>query len=213
MNAHSPAPVERLVGYELVVPPGWVRIDLEGDIDRQVRVLTDRASKGRSPDESARIRAELRTELGTRLRAAADAGVMDVLMPIEESAGAPTPVSVAVAAFEIHGEQSPMDALLDIAAHDSTSQPVDLDGSVALRSTRVRASEAFAQADLSDQERADAASVLRREVRYIVGDPNDDSRWLTFIMSNTLVDEPGPTKVAEAFEELFDELMFTFRWR
>jgi hypothetical protein len=216
-------------GFTLVLPPGWARLEPGGDVDSQVDALVTRAFAGRGVDETARARRELGDQLRASAREAAAQGVLAVYFPFEESAGAPAPVSLAVAAMHTKGQADPMSALLAIAAQDETAQAVDLAGSVALRTTRTRpvampteASGADPDAGPDagpsglDQNGADegpaAASYLRREVRYLVGDPGDTRRWLSFLLVSVLPDAPEPQELADAFEELVDALMLTFAW-
>ncbi|GEN80484.1 hypothetical protein [Actinotalea fermentans] len=233
---------QRQAGYSIVIPPGWARLDTGADVDRQVDALVTRAFAGRGVDETARARRELADRLRAMAREAAGQGVLAVYFPFEESAGAPAPVSLAVAAMHTKGQSDPMATLLAIASQDPTAQAVDLPGSVALRTTRTApanlpadgpvADDADAGPELDDAvadalgaavpvdadadatDGVDSADVpwVRRELRYLVGDPGDSRRWLSFVLVSTLPDAPEPQELADVFEELVDALMLTFAW-
>lgn len=216
---------QRQAGYSIVIPPGWARLDTGADVDRQIDALVTRAFAGRGVDETARARRELADRLRAMAREAAEQGVLAVYFPFEESAGAPAPVSLAVAAMRTKGQSDPMAALLAIASQDPTAQAVDLAGSVALRTTRSgpatlppdgpAADDTDAAGDLDGDLGADEPADVpwvRRELRYLVGDPGDSGRWLSFVLVSTLPDAAEPQELADVFEELVDALMLTFTW-
>lgn len=186
-------------GYALALPPGWARLALAEHLDRQVDELLALATRDRSGIDTAR----LRTVLTAAVAQAASSGALAVYFPITHEAGAPVPVSFAVARAAAD-ESDPVGVLLALATKDPSARAVELAGCLALRTSLERRGPVDLDGDRSD--------VLTRSVRYLIGVPGDSRRWLAAVLSVMLPDEPGAADLADAFTELFDALMLTFRW-
>lgn len=199
-------------GYRLLLPPGWARLDLTDDVDAQVRRLLEAALRGRAPDDAAAFRRQLGAQMSASAQEAAARGVAVLYFPVAEEAGAPLPTSIAVAALTGDRLDDPLDLLVAMAARDSSGRAVDLDGAVALRTSRLTRSTALDSEEVPEEDRALVSALVRRQVQYIVGDPTDRGRWLTFTWVCVVPGDGSANEVADAAEELFDAMMLSFRW-
>lgn len=120
-----------------------------------------------------------------------------------------------------------MDTLVAVAASDPTAEVIDIDPLVALRTSRTddvtavlesRVDEALAEVGVDSvespaPEEVQEARALARRVRYVLGDAEDDDKWVDVLFSLTHVDDPDQAELADAAVEAFDALVKTFRWR
>ena len=104
---------------------------------------------------------------------------------------------------------------------------IDIDPLVALRTSRTddvtealeaRVGEALAEVGVDTGEspahqEAQEARALARRVRYVLGDAEDDDKWVDVLFSLTHVDDPDQAELADAAVDAFDALVKTFRWR
>lgn len=214
--------MEARVGYSLLLPPGWFRLDAQ-DPGHAVGRLLEEAFAKRSQDEAVLLRRQMERAMLATLEEARAQGVLDLYVPLATSEEMIIPASFAVAALETERGEDPMQVLLTIASRDGTARAVDIAGSVAVR-TEVRSEAAPAVrgvlAATEGGEAVDEAAVvdlasglITRQVRYVLGVPGDSSRWLSVVFTTTVPGDPAAEGVGDAFIELFDAIMTSFSWR
>ncbi len=195
-------------GYMLVLPPGWARIPLRDGTDEVIRGILDRSFEGLPRDRYGPLRSEVEKKLGRQVRAAREAGGLDLYLPVERAHDVTIPASFLVAevSFDSMGSATPADVAAALVAADPSAAVVPLDSVPAVRTDRLAAGGARP----GPQEEEVPAS---RRVEYTVGVPGDPQRWLTVAFS-TVAPSTGPDgDLAQLLVELFDALMTTFRWR
>jgi hypothetical protein len=186
-------------GYALVLPPGWIRVPVNGDPDKQLDEAIDRALPADLPrDEAARLKVKIK---GRLLKAAADArdvGALDIYLPLEGMHGTAIPASFVVCEVPVRPGQAEDEALRELAG--TGGEPVTVDGEQALRFDDVLAPDTL----MTDVD------VPSRRITYVVPVPGSP-RWLTVSFSTVGDGEPAG-EFAELLVALFDAIMTTFRF-
>lgn len=197
-----------VVGYTLVKPPPWVRIDLGGDVRAQVRSLVDEAARAApkelSPDELAPLKAQLTHRLETRLAGARDGGGLDYYFPATELHGvqlnASFLVSTVLPGASLEADLSTQ-VLAELAAGGASR--VSIAGHEWARTEEVVGTE---QDELTDD------GVRARRVDYTCPIPGDEQLWV-LVSFSTLGDGDPDSELTALVVDLFDAIMTTWRWR
>lgn len=103
--------------FTVLLPPGWVRIKLDGSEPVALARLVAAKVATVDPAQRGEARALLTRTLGSALRDAKAAGGLDVLISVAESHGVPIAASGLITYLDKDGEKVPLDGLLmDLAA-------------------------------------------------------------------------------------------------
>ncbi|WP_164384418.1 hypothetical protein [Streptomyces sp. OM5714] len=211
----SAQPVEAAVPgrYELVLPPGWVRVPLrEGTKEALEQLLFShmgRVPEGIPRDDAMRFRLDMRRQLEKQARAARRNGGLDLYLPVLPRGGIFLMASFIVAELPIGREHTvPPEAVIARLADDGvpggtagTAGTVDVAGAPALR-------RAYRCAlDEGEQQ----AALPTRRVDYVVPVPDDPGRWISINFS-TPGDGDVDSELTDVLVELFDAVVGTFRW-
>jgi hypothetical protein len=205
----DPIPTETLVpvGFNLVAPPGWDKIDLRDEsandailriVDKSIEQLPEDLPR----DDVSKLRMELFKRLKKTARKAAKANGLLLYFPVERVRSTLPPASFVVSqtAGTGVGDQS-KEVLGALAAGHGNSEPIDIDGSQGTRIERV-------VPPLDDSE----VHFASRRVEYVLPLPGSPlPRWLTVTFS-TVGDGNPDSEFTAALVDLFDAVMTTFRW-
>lgn len=209
-------------GFRLVVPAGWLLLDLTADHDTQVASATLALVEGVPTAHRSAVRAVVAESL-TKLTTELAAGGASAL--VVQTEGLQLHVSLpilVVRPFVFPDGVEPLAALLALVAQDDGATLFDLPTMVAVR-TRTEAvadrPEALASVpdalvgefarDAPARERAAAALRNRRElrVRYLLGLPDDASSWVELFGSVQATETTETEALLDAYAGLFDELV------
>jgi hypothetical protein len=103
--------------FTVLLPPGWVRIKLDGSEPVVLARLVAAKVATVDPAQREEARALLTRSLGSALRDARAAGGLDVLISVAESHGVPIAASCLITYLDKDGDKVPLDGLLmDLAA-------------------------------------------------------------------------------------------------
>ncbi|NNN37763.1 hypothetical protein HLK59_47095 [Streptomyces sp. S3(2020)] len=197
-------------GYELILPPGWVRIPLrDGTKEALEKVLFShmgQVPEGIPRDDAMRFRLEMRRQLEKQARAARRNGGLDLYLPVLPRGGIFLMASFIVAEMPIgqgHAvpPQAVMAQLADEGVPDGTATQVDVAGAPALR----RAYRSMS----SEQQHQDVPPT--RRVDYVLPVVDDPGRWISINFS-TPGDGDIDSEFTDVLVELFDAVVGTFKW-
>ena len=216
-------PAQQAPEYELVLPPGWIRLDLRRSDKVGVRELADRLLSGQARDLAAGLRPRVELALRSLAAQARAEGALDVYFPWASVGGAPIPARFVVAQTSASEVQDPMEVLLRAAEVDRSSRAVDIRGSVALRTESTSAAGSSfreylgsTEGSVGDQDVAGAEAIeelVHRRVRYLVGVPGSATKWVSVVFSATVPPGEEGGSLGDALVELFDAIMMSFTWR
>lgn len=183
VDTGRPAPPRDFI---VVLPPGWVRIPLDGREGARAAALTGaRVSNLPEPQRSA-VRERLLKMIKTGLRQARQAGGVDVLLSLAEWDGIPIAASCLVSYADQGGVPVPLDMLArDLAAEGGDARLVELAGRPAVRHRHV-----------------DPPVTRLDYMTTVPGKPG----LLTFAFSTPL------EQLADPLVTLFDAMIGTLRW-
>jgi len=192
--------------YELILPPGWVRIPLrEGTKEALERVLFShmgQVPEGIPRDEAMRFRLEMRSQLEKQARAARRNGGLDLYLPLLPRGGIFLMASFIVAempigqAYEVPPE-AVLGQLVDDGIPGGAATTVDVAGAPALRRDY--------RSTLDEEE------LLTRRVDYVIPVMGDPGRWISINFS-TPGDGDADSEFTDVLVQLFDAVVSTFRW-
>lgn len=209
------APANEPAHYSYLLPPGWVRVDLRGDLAPQVDAVLGAILEEVPRDDRTKLRVGLRPQLLSALEQAAAGGAYDMVVPVPHH-GVVGMSTLVVSPLTWPPGVDAVEGLTALAASDPTAELKDVADLVALRiHSTVERSEAAQPttvagvaglaADLPDVQRS-------RRIQYFVGDPDRPADWITVLFSIPAPDtEPGRQWV-DAEVELFDGIMSTVRF-
>ncbi|MEU9911616.1 hypothetical protein [Streptomyces sp. NPDC051001] len=192
--------------YELVLPPGWVRIPLrEGTKEALETILFShmgQVPEGIPRDDAMRFRLEMRRQLEKQARAARRNGGLDLYLPVLPRGGIFLMASFIVAELPIGRDRTvpPQAVLAQLAAEEvpgGTAATVDVAGAPALR-------RAYRSAP-HDEE------LPTRRVDYVIPVAEDPGRWISIDFS-TPGDGDIDSEFTDVLVELFDAVVGTFKW-
>lgn len=194
------------VGYQLVLPPGWIRIPLREDPEPIVDAILDRSFSNLPADRFGPLRAELAKRILAQIALARDNEGIDLYVPVERMHGQTIAASFVVGLMSFHSAEVPEaeDVLAHYAAQSDGAELMDLGGAAAVRTERVVAADPAAGPDAVE-------SVGSRRVDYVTAIPETRDAFLSVSFS-TPGDGTPDGEVAQVLVELFDAVMSTFRW-
>ncbi len=198
-----PVPV---LGYTIVLPPGWRHIPLRRGTDDAIRKILDDVL-GRVPldlprDKIGPFRKELERQLGEAAGRARRNSAMELYLPVEPMHGAPVAASFVVSEVSFGSVERVDPALIVsyLAAESRDAGPAMVDGAMAVRFERTAAAKP-----------SDGIEYGSRRVDYVVSVPEDPDRWLAVAFSTLGGGDPDD-QYARMLVGLFDAMMSTFRW-
>jgi hypothetical protein len=204
----SPAPAG---GYTVVLPPGWVRLDVRSDEAlTEIDVAIEEALANGPRDSLGPLVSRLRRRAAAMVQRARDNGGIDVYLPLRGVRGRPVPASFVVAVLTLpplSGAAVARGADLDVSAtllstvvaRTPGAQALSLPAGPAVRSQRV------AEPDLL----SDDPETCR--VDYHLPVPGDPGRLVVVTFTTAGGGDPRDD-VAELLVDLFDAVMTTWRW-
>ena len=212
-------PVEAIAprGYELLLPPGWVRIPLrEGTKQALEKVLFShmgQVPEGIPRDDAMRFRLDMRRQLEKQARAARRNGGLDLYLPMLPRGGIFLMASFIVAEMPIgQGHAVPPQAVIDQLVNEDvpggTAKRVDVAGAPALRRAY---HSTLDEEQPSSPEAVQQATMPTRRVEYVLPVANDPGRWISINFS-TPGDGDIDSEFTDVLVELFDAVVGTFRW-
>jgi hypothetical protein len=172
--------------FGLLLPPGWVRIPLDGREGVQAKALATAKVSNLPEPQLSQVREQLLKVIKAGLRQAKQAGGIDVVLSLVEWDGVPIAASGLVSYVDEGGAPVPLDLLADdFAAEGGDVRLVTIAGRQAVR-----------------HRRSDPPLTMVDYMMRMPGKPG----LLTFAFSTPL--EP----LAEPMVVLFDAIMGTLRW-
>ncbi|MFI1961747.1 hypothetical protein ACH46L_31235 [Streptomyces althioticus] len=208
MTEQNLAPSPEPTGFNLVLPPGWGKIDLHDEVvNDSILNLVD-SSIGQLPeniprDDVSKVRMELFRELRKAARKASRANGMMLYLPVERVHGSVVPASFVVSEpITATGAGFTSNQVLNgVAAERGESETVTVDGVTGTRIERI----------VPPTERSEFEFPSRR-VEYIIPLPGSPlPSWLAITFS-TVGDGNPESEYSAALVDLFDAVMMTFRW-
>ncbi|WP_217170159.1 hypothetical protein [Streptomyces sp. AC512_CC834] len=204
--------------YELILPPGWVRIPLrEGTKEALERVLFShmgQVPEGIPRDDAMRFRLDMRRQLERQARAARRNGGLDLYLPVLPRGGIFLMASFIVAEMPIgQAHAVPHQAVVaQLAGEDvpgGTGAKVDVAGAPAIR--RAYRSTPEDEKLTSAPEVVQQVALPTRRVDYVIPVPDDPARWISINFS-TPGDGDIDSEFTDVLVELFDAVVGTFKW-
>jgi hypothetical protein len=194
------------IGYQLVLPPGWIRIPLREDPEPIIDTILARSFSNLPADRYGPIRAELTKRILAQVAVARDNEGLDLYVPVERMHGQIIAASFLVGLMPFHSVEVPdaADVLAHYAAQSEGAELVELGGAAAVRTERVVAAEPAADPNAEE-------SFGSRRVDYVTAIPNARDTFLSISFS-TVGDGSPDGEVAQVLVDLFDAIMSTFRW-
>jgi hypothetical protein len=203
--------------FTLVLPAGWTRVDLSTRPEEAIAAYRTAILRTVPRAQVPLVESMLDQEWTQRHLRLVEDGAVCLLTCIEGGVllGQPT---ILVAPLRPGSGRTPMDLLVGIAATDTSAQVFDVENLVALRT--------HADSDRTDEVMAGLARALtpgvapprpdggvryrQRFLRYLVGDPTDDRRWVDIVATIGFVQENADD--APWFAHVIDDIVTTFRW-
>ena len=190
-------------GYRLVLPAGWVQLDVRQDLDKTIAdVLTEMPFDGIPRDERPRRRATVEGRLRRAIAAARTVDAYAMYVPLKGMQGSAVPASFVVADATDFSGGPPHEVLRQLLSSPD-AQPVDVDGVEATRT----------ETTTTGVDEPTETEVHVRQVVYTVPVP-DSLQWL-IVVYEIVIDERLDVEarnVVDALVTLFDAVMTTFRW-
>lgn len=212
--------------YEFVLPPGWGRIDLRGDVVAQVASLVQAFVKEAPAERRAKARGPLRARLEHMAHELAGRGALDLVLPVQSIEGAVLSASFVFLPFEVPPGEDAIEGLVALAATDASARLIEIRDLVALRTSvriPIRAKELLDNsADLlalmepADREHiaeSPGQGFFSRRVQYIVGRPDRQDDWILVAFSTMEAPTPGSAELCTSLEALFDAIVKSVRFR
>ncbi|MFC8661606.1 hypothetical protein [Streptomyces sp. NPDC057199] len=195
-------------GFNIVPPPGWDTIPLQGGtrdaIERIVRKSVSQLPAGFPKDDIPKARLQLTKELKRTVRQARNSDGLTLYLPVERMHGMIIPASFVASeplAAPTGKNIEAQAVLIDLARDAEDASLRQLDGTAAVRTL---------QKLPADPDKG--VEVPSWRVQYTVPIPDSaPAQWLTFSFS-TLVAPNMDIEFTETLVELFDAVMTTFRW-
>jgi hypothetical protein len=212
--------------YNFVLPPGWVRLDLRGELAGQAQHFADVMLAEADPTRKQELSRTLQGQVLKVAQQAKQDGVLDLVLPAMMVDGSVFNASFAIMPFDPGDGLDPVEVLAGIAAADSTASLVEIRDLVALRTLEREAAEAEqlrasvveaalaagAQPDASGSESVALPQAWSRRVRYFLGDPARPDGWVIVAFAALEVDSDESRQFTDALVELFDEIVLTVRF-
>jgi hypothetical protein len=187
--------------FAVLLPPGWVRIKLDGSEPVVLASLVAAKVATVDPAQREEARALLTRTLGGALRDAKAAGGLDVLLSVAESHGVPIAASCLITYLDQDGAKVPLDGLLmELAARGGQVTGTEIAGGPAIRHRcEVRPPDGSLP---DDQEPVSTRVTMVDFFLPLPGRPG------LLVLSFSTPVEP----LAEALVMLFDAIAESLRW-
>ncbi len=201
------------VGYRLLLPPGWLRLDTRTDTGRaRLDVELDRVLPRSYDPALAPVVAQARSQAHAAWRQARDGGALDLYLPLGGVRGIPIPASFLVAVRRFATAPPP-----DLAAKGAEALVASLTANLAatLPAAEVRLMPAGPAVRSVRPVTADASEANPQlegvRVDYVWPVPGDAALWV--MASFTAMRTPElPEAIIDHLVGLFDAIMSTWRW-
>lgn len=200
--------------YWFLLPPGWVRIDLRGDLAAQVESVIERHAERAPRDAVARLRAFATPRLLAAVRSAAESDALDLVVPVPRE-GLEAMSTFVVVPLKWPAGIDAVEGITAIAATDPTAQLAEVAGLVALRTEATTArSDAAQPATLAAEAGIADVPVVQNShrVQYFIGDPERPDDWITVLFSIPLPDGEQAAQWVQAEAQVFDSVMSSLRF-
>lgn len=201
--------------YSYVLPPGWVRVDLRGELPRQANEVMSILMAEVPPDQRTALKMGLRPRLVAALEAAAEGGAYDMVVPVPRG-GVVGLSTMVLSPMRWPDGVGAVDALAALAASDSSAELKEVSELVALRihSTVSRADDAQPSAVATAAGLTTTVPDVPTSVRvqYFIGDPERPDDWITVLFSMPGLDFEAGRQWVDAEVSLFDRIVSTLRF-
>lgn len=197
---------EAPVDFAIVLPPGWVRVPLQGDVRAEIVGLVTQRVAQVPVDRREGLRTAMTRELIRAAQEAEQIGGIDMLMNVEPINGIPVPASCLVSYLDPDGRAVPIEGLVDqLSGSGAQVDVVELAGGPAVRrwSTRQEPVEVGDQPIPEGLTVVDAVTVT--DVTFYLPVPG---RTGTLMFAFCAPVEP----FAQALTGLFDAMAGSLRW-
>ena len=198
----SPAMLDRMT-YDLVLPPGWVRIPADERAEPTARAIIQSIVKDLPPHQATKARTFMRQQMTSAIAYARQSNGLDLFLPVAPVAGAPVPASIVVSRLRPTDDaRSPQEVLLAFAARGGAAA-TQLDGVLAVR----RVVELPASTGGADRPEGPAS----RQVTYLAHASWLD-QWVSITASIVRLPMPDADEMVDAVQILVDAIVDTFRF-
>ncbi len=211
--------------YSFVIPPGWLRLDLRGEVEPEARRFAEVALADAPRDSVAPARAAVTRRISELAREAKTDGVLDLVLPVMSVDGSTANATFAIVAFDT-GELDPVEVIAGIASRDASATLIEVADLVALRTEETTGTDAEAVRAAVVQLATDAGSLpdpegttptelpqmVSRRVRYYLGHPERPGDWIIAMLSAMQADTDSSRALTQTMVELFDQVMLTVRF-
>lgn len=207
------------IGY--LTPPGWLRLDLGGDVPAMALGATDRLLAPLPPEHRALARGRVSAALREAALRAKAAGAVQLVLPLDLDVSVTLPASFTVQPLPVPEGIDPLQAVAAMTAGDSGFAVVEEVGVFALRSADEAASDDAETRRVLEElvgwDSSEAQSEITRwstgasshRVRYIVGDPELPGSWYLVVFVANYSSDPQSQELADILVRLFDLIMAT----
>jgi len=194
-------------GYALILPPGFVLLPAQGDVESDVRAVVKRHYGAQLDDRTrGRVR-RLERSLVATVTSAQERGVVDVVLPLGVPWRAPVSLALVFAPARRGGEPAagPGSATVTTRAGEARREVVEHD--------RAAAAAAGLGEELGVELPGEAHGGPLRTVHHVWEAPTPDVDRLvgTFTVSGSPDPELDP--LVDELTELGDTIMASLRWR
>lgn len=191
-------------GYRLVLPDGWIRLNVREDVEATVaEALAEISFESLPRDERAKRRAAIEGRLRQAIANAKRIDAYAMYLPIKGMHGLAIPASFLVAeATDFSGGGPVGDVLAQLLAAPG-AQPATVDGVEAVRTAEAT----------SGVDEETGREVPARQIVYTIPVP-ETAQWLVVVF-DVIAGEAMSDEYAafvDALVVLFDGIMTTFRW-
>jgi hypothetical protein len=191
-------------GYRVVLPDGWIRLNVREDVDATVAdALSDISFENLPRDERPKRRAAIEGRLRQAVANAKRIDAYAMYVPLKGMHGTAIPASFIVAEATDFAGGGPQEDVLAKLLTASGARPVTVDGVDAVRT----------EASTSGVDEPSGHEVPARQIVYTIPVP-DTAQWLLVVYD--VIAGAGMTAEYAAFVDalvvLFDGIMSTFRW-
>jgi hypothetical protein len=211
--------------YNFVIPPGWLRLDLRGELEPEVRRFADVLLVDAPRDRVAAARAALVRQITSLASAAKADGVLDLVLPVMSVDGSTANASFAVTAFDT-ADLDPVDVIAGIASTDASATLIEVADLVALRTEEAVASDPDAVRATVIEMATDAGAatdspgtpepvlpeLVSRRVRHYLGHPERPDDWIIAMLSVMQADTESSRNLSQTMVDLFDQVVLTMRF-
>ncbi|MFY1678247.1 hypothetical protein [Streptomyces sp. WMMC905] len=197
-------------GYQLILPPEWVRVPMRVGTEEAIKSIVDEAfatlPRSAPLDKIGPYRREMERRLCDVVKEARRAEALDLYLPVEPMHGIAIPASIVVSEMRFPDEvavepSAVVNRLVTASGRGGESSIVQVDGVHGVRTDRTI---------LSGTE--DAGELGSRRVDYVAPVPGDPGRWIAVAFSTLGAGDPEDD-IADLSVALYDAMMSTFRWR